>query len=320
MGAMARALPSQLATLLNTLRFVDALNALLARRLVGVSEDAGGLLSATYDELMAWGDRALQARFAGATQYLKAAKSFGLVHYGGEMRAFLPKAATFGSGRPDEPAAIRRECRVRSASLGLSRRALLDRSLQRPDRIVPAMFAAAFDSAQANDWSRAAACARLRQLVHTVEPFASMVRDFVGGSFESELRESSALLDDEFWPSDVEEDAEDEDLRRVADRAAVERVLTAHDLFDVLSLPRECGATDVKKAFLKLSKEVHPDKNAAKRANEAFDRLHTAKETLLDADARAAYASEHPPRAAVAREWARAMDAGARQTRPGQPR
>ena len=37
------------------------------------------------DDLMGWGDKALQARFAGATQYLKAAKSFGLVHYGGEV-------------------------------------------------------------------------------------------------------------------------------------------------------------------------------------------------------------------------------------------
>ena len=135
---MKRALPGQLATLLNTLRFVDAVNALLSRRVVDVVETrhgpdgrvlpparscvpqsndaadaapaqhghttAGGspptnasvtTLSAEYDDLMAWGEQALQARFAGATQYLKAAKSYGLVHYGGEMSAFLPKSATF---------------------------------------------------------------------------------------------------------------------------------------------------------------------------------------------------------------------------------
>ena len=52
-------------------------------------------------------------------------------------------------------------------------------------------------------------------------------------------------------------DGDDADLKRVADRAAVERVLGAHDHFDVLGLPRDCSAADVKKAFLKLSKAVH---------------------------------------------------------------
>lgn len=60
--------------------------------------------------------------------------------------------------------------------------------------------------------------------------------------------------------------------------------------------------------------QVHPDKNGAKRANEAFDRLHTAKEVLMDADAREEYVCLHPPRAAVAREWAQAMDEGGRST------
>ena len=134
--------------------------------------------------------------------------------------------------------------------------------------------------------------------------------EFLSGSFERELRECSFLLDDEFWPSDGEEDEEDGDLKRVADKASVERVLSAHDLFDVLSLPRDCSKADVKKAFLKLSKEVHPDKNGAKGANDAFDRLHTAKVTLSDEEERKEYASRHPPRAAVAREWAKAFAAG----------
>ena len=47
-----------------------------------------------------------------------------------------------------------------------------------------------------------------------------------------------------------------------------------------------------------------------KRAAEAFDRLNTAKLTLLDPEERETYVSLHPPRAAVAREWARAMDGG----------
>ena len=87
-SAMHAALPAQVATVLNVLRFVDALNALLRRRLVdGVKEALVGgetRLSASYDALMSWGDEALQARFSGATQYLKSAKKFGFLHYEGE--------------------------------------------------------------------------------------------------------------------------------------------------------------------------------------------------------------------------------------------
>ena len=61
--AMARSFPAQLATLFNTLRFVDAINSLLSRRLVDhVTEGEHGWLSAPYSEIMAWGDHALQAR------------------------------------------------------------------------------------------------------------------------------------------------------------------------------------------------------------------------------------------------------------------
>ena len=64
--------------------------------------------------------------------------------------------------------------------------------------------------------------------------------------------------------------------------------------------------------MLWLMRKVHPDKNKHRKANAAFDRLNTAKQTLSDPAAREAYASANPPRAAVAREWARSMDAGGR--------
>jgi hypothetical protein len=146
--------------------------------------------------------------------------------------------------------------------------------------------------------------------------YSRQTHEFVASSFERELRECSFLLEDEFWPEEDDphgpEDTDDADLKRVADKAAVERVLSAHDYFDILSLPRDASQSDVKKAFFKLSKEVHPDKNGAKRANEAFDALNTAKLTLMDPEAREAYAKQHPPRAAVAREWAKQMDATGR--------
>ena len=121
-------------------------------------------------------------------------------------------------------------------------------------------------------------------------------------------------MDDEFWPSDGESDGDEADLslKGLADEGAVQRILEAHDYFDVLNLPRDCSSKDVKRSFFKLSKEVHPDKNGARNANQAFDLLMTAKTTLSEPADRDAYASAHPPKASQAREWARSMDANGR--------
>ena len=88
----------------------------------------------------------------------------------------------------------------------------------------------------------------------------------------------------------------------------VHRVLNAHDYFLVLLLPRDATSNEVKRSFLKLSKHVHPDKNHAKGANEAFDRLNAARTTLADDAERAAYAHSHPPQAQGAREWAHSVE------------
>ena len=50
----------------------------------------------------------------------------------------------------------------------------------------------------------------------------------------------------------------------------------------MLSLPRDATVVDIKRSFFKLSKDVHPDKNRNFKANEAFNVLHNAKETLSD--------------------------------------
>ena len=313
-GAMAHALPGQLATLYNTLRFVDAVNALISRRVVEVSESvegSGSFDTAQYESLMAWGDKALQSRFGGCTQYLKAAKKFKFLHYRGEM---LHEGTS-------------KRAVLQSSSLGLSREELLARALQQPERVVPALYDADVDGpsikggvgggkdggSTGNELAYGLARMKLARLVLSAAPFRPALLDFLNGSFEADLRECACLLDDEFWPDsggeESEDDENDKSLKRLADEAAVERVLQAHDFFDVLALKRDCSSADVKKAFIKLSKTVHPDKNGAKGANQAFDRLNSAKLTLSDASERAAYASAHPPRAAAAREWARTMDA-----------
>ena len=117
---------------------------------------------------------------------------------------------------------------------------------------------------------------------------------------------------------------------RLADEEAVSRVLHAHDLYEVLQLPRDATAAQIKRAFHRLSKAVHPDKNGAPRANEGFDKLRTAQQTLADhaSDKREyVYSREqlerakthdplwnatHPLRGRSVREWARA---GARRRR-----
>ena len=111
-----RALPGQVATLLNVLAFVDVLNALLSQRLVATACLGGA--SATFEELVAWEEGALQARFSGAAQYLKAAKKYGLLRFDGEMPL---------------------GCVIESHSVGRSRQQLLARVLTRPQLIGASM-------------------------------------------------------------------------------------------------------------------------------------------------------------------------------------
>jgi len=324
------------------------------------TEAADGGLSTSYVELMAWGDKALQARFAGATQYLKAAKKFGLLHFRGEVL---------------HEGVAERSNAVHSWSLGCKRQALLDLALLKPQRILPAI-------ARAHPRVRDSV---VRFLVFE-SSYAEQTADFLQGSFEQDLgslrdaaREAArreeascaeeagdhasgarkgaarariAEIDEAFWPDEDDNEKEEEtdaraeaescarcahsrlaendtlsaqrlvqrslrlceteagrqmELRvqdRLADEAAVRRVLHALDLFEVLELGRDCPPAAIKKAFIKLSKALHPDKNGAPAANEAFDRLRTAQQTLSDPQQRAAYSSEHPPRGRAAREWA----------------
>ena len=76
----------------------------------------------------------------------------------------------------------------------------------------------------------------------------------------------------------------------------------------MLLLPRDASSADIKRSFIKLSKLVHPDKNGARGANEAFDRLHTAKLTLSDTLERSSYEHANPPKAQGARQWAHTVE------------
>lgn len=72
----------------------------------------------------------------------------------------------------------------------------------------------------------------------------------------------------------------------------VEDILSAKTLYDVLGVSPPLEEASLRKAYLKTSVKVHPDKNQHPQATEAFQRVAEAMEILNDASARAAYDAE----------------------------
>jgi molecular chaperone DnaJ len=66
-------------------------------------------------------------------------------------------------------------------------------------------------------------------------------------------------------------------------------VAAQRDYYDVLGVPRDASDADVKKAFRRLARELHPDVNQAPEAAERFREAAEAYEVLSDADTRARY-------------------------------
>lgn len=61
------------------------------------------------------------------------------------------------------------------------------------------------------------------------------------------------------------------------------------DYYEILGLERNCTAEDVKKAYRKFSLKVHPDKNKAPGAEEAFKMVSKAFQCLSDEERRKKY-------------------------------
>eukprot|EP00929_Paragymnodinium_shiwhaense_P116191 TRINITY_DN8551_c0_g1_i10.p1 TRINITY_DN8551_c0_g1~~TRINITY_DN8551_c0_g1_i10.p1 ORF type:complete len:312 (-),score=104.48 TRINITY_DN8551_c0_g1_i10:720-1655(-) len=72
-------------------------------------------------------------------------------------------------------------------------------------------------------------------------------------------------------------------------KVEVERVLAAADFYAVLELSRKCSDNDVKKAYRRLALKLHPDKNNAEGAEEAFKRLSMAFQCLADTQKKSVY-------------------------------
>lgn len=64
---------------------------------------------------------------------------------------------------------------------------------------------------------------------------------------------------------------------------------TARDLYQVLGVPRDATDDDIRKAYRRLARELHPDVNQDPAAEERFKEIAGAYEILSDPDKRARY-------------------------------
>ena len=75
-----------------------------------------------------------------------------------------------------------------------------------------------------------------------------------------------------------------------AEEATIAReILRCKDYYVVLGVDRNATDSQLKKAYHKKARTVHPDKNWAPQAGEAFKRVNAAWACLSDADKRRVY-------------------------------
>lgn len=68
-----------------------------------------------------------------------------------------------------------------------------------------------------------------------------------------------------------------------------ERIKHCKDFYETLGVTKEATDSEIKRAYKKLALQLHPDKNRAPGASEAFKMLGNAAGTLTDAEKRKQY-------------------------------
>jgi len=69
----------------------------------------------------------------------------------------------------------------------------------------------------------------------------------------------------------------------------VQKILRTKDYYDILEVPRDSNEDAVKRAYKKLALKLHPDKNKAPGAEEAFKKLSKAVQCLTDEEKKRVY-------------------------------
>ncbi|KAK4405555.1 Chaperone protein dnaJ 49 [Sesamum angolense] len=69
----------------------------------------------------------------------------------------------------------------------------------------------------------------------------------------------------------------------------VRQIKTKKDYYAILGVEKSCSVEEIRKAYRKLSLKVHPDKNKAPGAEEAFKKVSKAFKCLSDDDSRRQY-------------------------------
>jgi len=68
--------------------------------------------------------------------------------------------------------------------------------------------------------------------------------------------------------------------------------LNQNDLYSILGLKTEATQSEIRKAYLRLSREYHPDKNDSPEATEKFQKINEAYEILGTEESRKEYDQE----------------------------
>ncbi|KAI4377343.1 hypothetical protein MLD38_014988 [Melastoma candidum] len=71
--------------------------------------------------------------------------------------------------------------------------------------------------------------------------------------------------------------------------SVVRKIRKKKDYYEILGLERSCSVEDIRKSYRKLSLKVHPDKNQAPGADEAFKLVSKAFQCLSNAESRKTY-------------------------------
>ncbi|XP_023245707.1 dnaJ homolog subfamily B member 12-like [Copidosoma floridanum] len=69
----------------------------------------------------------------------------------------------------------------------------------------------------------------------------------------------------------------------------IKRINKCKDYYEILAVSKDATDSDVKKAYRKLALHLHPDKNRAPGANEAFKAVGNAAKILMDPEKRKQY-------------------------------